>query len=104
MKREQFIRLKKDMIIFDNIKDRMFIVKSSFINPDEVKDEDELICIEFFMQRNEDKIQVSNSENWTQFRVDSFMDDLSQGLINKLLLKKIMILETKLKNAGQALK
>jgi len=104
MKREQFIRLMKDVIIFDNVNDKMCIVKSSFIEPDEVKDDDELICLEFFMQNTDTIIPVSECENWTQFRVDAFMDDLSQGLINKLLLKKIMMLEVKLKNASAALK
>lgn len=103
MTRDQFIRLKKGIIIFNTIEDKMVIVQSSFLDPSKVEDKDELICLEFFMQKKEVKIQTSEYDNWKQFRMDSFMDDLSQGLINKLLLKKIMIIESKLKNVTSAL-
>jgi hypothetical protein len=104
MVKDQFIRLKNNMVIFDPIEDKMAIVKSSFIDPDKVEDDDVLLCHDFFVADKEISITVKEHGNWVQFRADTFMDDLSQGLINKLLLKKIMVLETKLKNASLSLK
>lgn len=104
MVKEQFIRLKKDIVIFDPIEDKMAIVQSSFIDPDKVEDDDVLLCTDFFVHDKAINIPVKEHGNWVQFRADTFMDDLSQGLINKLLLKKIMVLENKLKKASSVLK
>jgi len=104
MVREQFIRLKNDIVIFDPVEDKMVTVKSSFVNPKKVKDDDILLCSDFFIHGKEVKIPVAEHGNWVQFKVDSFMDDLSQGLINKLLLKRIMVLENKLAKTSSILK
>lgn len=103
MTRQEFISLKSEQIIYNNVENKMIIVKSSFIDPEKVKDSDLLRGIEFFMQKIESNIPVLEYDNWNLFNHDTFMNDLSQGLMNKLLLKKIMILESKLKNASKAL-
>ena len=104
MTRQEFISLKAEQIIYNNTDNKIVIVKSSFIDSEKVKDLDNLKCLEFFMQKTEVNVPVQEYEKWNIFNHETFMDDLSQGLMNKLLLKKIMILESKLKNASIALK
>lgn len=103
MIKDQFIRLKEGMLIFDPVENKMCTVQSSFIDPTKVNDDDVLICEDFFIADKQILIPVSEHGNWGQFRVDTFMDDLSQGLINKILLKKIMILEVKLRKMKESL-
>jgi len=105
MTKSQFINLKPKTVIFNNDERLMFIVESSFINPslDIIKDSDVLICKEFFLQKESIGILVEDCKKWTQYRLDTFLDDLDQKIINKLLFKKILHLETKLKTISNIL-
>lgn len=103
MTRNQFVNLKPGIIIFNNIDNLMVTVNSKFINIDNINNDEDLTCEDFFIHDNIINIKVFDHLKWKQFQVSSFMKDLNQSLINKILLKKIIILENKLKNIKQVL-
>ena len=106
MEKIQFINLKKGMIIYNNDNDQVMIVESSFVEPSlkKIKDSDLIVCTEFFMKKEVVQIPVSEHNKWKQFQIDFFMEDMNQNLINKFLLKRIMVLEAKLLTISNILK
>jgi len=95
MTRGQFTLLTKQNLIYNNDKSLLLKVNSIFIDPNDVEDEDVLICVDFFNKNKTYQIEASEHKEWDIFIEQTFLSDVNQDIINKILLKKIMLLEQK---------